>query len=295
MDNQIRWDQIRYFLAVAQAGSAVAAAQQLGVSHATVMRNIAQLEARLGVRLFDHVRTGYRITDDGADMLTSARAMEAHADALLRQAMGRNPSPAGRLKLALADTSLFDSMLSLREFRRAHPRIELHVEDGQASATTRLMQLHVDAAILVTNAPPETLVGRQISRVNLRWLASAEQRDRGGEPSDPAPEECEWIVWTAGDSTEASDAWQRAQLRRLTPRPRVVLQVEKHSDALAAVRAGIGAALLSDAYSDELRRLPFAARREAIGVWLLTHPDLRRAGRVRALFDFIASQQRSSR
>ena len=63
----LRWEPIRYFVAVARAGSVMAAARQLGVGHATVLRNVARLEAGLGLRLFDHVRTGYRLTADGEE------------------------------------------------------------------------------------------------------------------------------------------------------------------------------------------------------------------------------------
>jgi DNA-binding transcriptional LysR family regulator len=287
MDNGLRWDQVRYFLAVARAGSAVAAAQLLGVSHATVMRNIAQLEQSLGIRLFDHVRTGYRITGDGEDVLGSARAMEEHAETLVRQAMGRNPSPTGRLKLSICDSALFDSLQFLSEFRRAHPRIELVIENDQA-ALARLSQHHVDAAIFVGNAPPEELIGRQLTRLRLRWFAAAGPARR----TTPAAEDCDWILWTIPGSAELDDSWHRAQLRRLTPRPRIVLQADTHHHALAAVRAGLGVALLNEAVSDGLRRLPFAEPSETFGVWLLTHPDLRRSGRVRALFDFVAGQTR---
>lgn len=289
MDNDLRWDQVRYFLAVARAGSAVAAAQRLGVSHATVMRNIAQLEQSLGIRLFDHVRTGYRITGDGEDVLASARAMEEQAEALVRQALGRNPSPTGRLKLAICDSSLFDSLQLLSEFRRAHPRIELMIENDQA-ALARLSQHHVDAAIFVGNAPPEELIGRQLTRLRVRWFASASAPRRGA----PAAEDWDWILWTLPGSAELNEGWQRAQLRRLTPRPRIVLHADTYHDALAAVRSGVGVALLNEATSDGLRRLPFAEPPDTFGIWLLTHPDLRRSGRVRALFDFVAGQTRTA-
>ena len=71
----------------------------------------------------------------------------------------------------------------------------------------------------------------------------------------------------------------------------MVVQVDTHQDALAAVRAGLGGALLCDAHSSGLRKLSYPAPSETFGVWLLTHPDLRRSGRVRALFDFVAGQQ----
>jgi DNA-binding transcriptional LysR family regulator len=67
-----------------------------------------------------------------------------------------------------------------------------------------------------------------------------------------------------------------------------VLQADRHSEALAAVRAGVGASLLCESAATGLVRLPFAEPRDSFAVWLLTHPDLRRAGRVRALFDVVA-------
>lgn len=286
-DGELRWDQVRYFVAVARAGSVVGAARRLGVSHATVIRNVAQLEARLGLRLFDHVRSGYRITADGEEVLTSALAMEEHAEALLRRAMGKNPLPEGVLKLVVADGSLFDPMPLLREFRRAQPRIELALEDAHGSAQARIAELHADVALLVTNSPPEDLVGRQLARVQFAYCAS-DAYLAGLPAGDPRPDDCQWIVWSLGASAELDDAWHRSALRRLTRRPQVVLQADKHAEALAAVRAGVGVSLLADGCDSELRRLPFPEPRESFGVWLLTHPDLRRSGRVRALFDFVA-------
>jgi DNA-binding transcriptional LysR family regulator len=287
MDTNLRWDQVRYFVAVARAGSLVGAARRLGVSHATVLRNISQLEARLGLRLFDHVRSGYRITADGEDVLTSAVAMEEHAEALLRRATGKDPTPEGLLKLVIADGSLFDPMPLLRRFRDAQPRIELTVEDAQGAAEVRIARLHADVAILVTNSPPENLVGRQLTRVQFGYFSSASYL-ASLPAGDPRPQDCHWIIWTLGSSGELDDNWHRAALRRLTGRPRVVMQTDKHAEALAAVRAGLGVSLLCDSVGSELCRLPFAEPREAFGVWLLTHPDLRRSGRVRALFDFVA-------
>ena len=285
MDNALSWDHVRYFIAVARAGSAMGAADRLGVGHATVLRNIARLEASLGVRLFDRVRTGYRITSDGVEVLAIAHAMENQAEVLQRRALGRQPSPVGRLKLSICDPSLFDSLRLLADLHKAHPRIELSL-DRERDAPARLLQLQVDAAVVVGNTPPDELIGRQLARLQLAWFCGSRYL---GRRAPPAPEDCAFIVWSG--SSELNDAWQRAQLKRLTVQPRIVLQVDTHQDALAAVHAGIGAALLREAHRDGLRKLPFAAPNESFGIWLLTHPDLRRSGRVRALFDFVANAQ----
>ena len=51
------WDDLRYFLAIARAGSLSGAARTLGVNHSTVFRRLHAFEARLGVRLFDRLAT----------------------------------------------------------------------------------------------------------------------------------------------------------------------------------------------------------------------------------------------
>jgi DNA-binding transcriptional LysR family regulator len=215
--------------------------------------------------------------------------MASQAEALQRRALGRQPAPAGRLKLSICDNTLYDSMRLLVEVRKGHPRIELAL-DRERNAASRLSQLQLDAALLVGNTPPDELVGRQLARVRLGWFCGPRYC---GRRALPAPEDCEFIVWS-GES-EPDDAWQRAQLRRLTPQPRVVVQVDTHQDALAAVHAGLGAALLNSEHDQGLRKLQFTEPNESFGVWLLTHPDLRRSGRVRALFDFVAKAHSGQR
>jgi molybdenum-dependent DNA-binding transcriptional regulator ModE len=65
----IDWDDVRYFLAVARGGSVRAAAKELGVNHATVLRRIAPLEDRLGTQMFEKLPSGYRLTAAGEEVL----------------------------------------------------------------------------------------------------------------------------------------------------------------------------------------------------------------------------------
>ena len=56
------WDVYRYVVAVADAGSALAAADMLGVDGSTVIRRIKRFEEERAVRLFDRLATGYAAT-----------------------------------------------------------------------------------------------------------------------------------------------------------------------------------------------------------------------------------------
>src|SRR6266481_2775971 len=98
----IDWDDVRYFLAVARGGSVRAAAERLGVNHSTVLRRVAQLEERLGARMFEKLPSGYRLTAAGEEVLEFADQMEASSNRLETRVLGRDQSVRGLLRVTLA-------------------------------------------------------------------------------------------------------------------------------------------------------------------------------------------------
>ena len=89
MLNNLDWSLIPSFLATAEAGSLSGAARALGISQPTVGRHIADLEAALGVQLFDRTANGLRITEVGQSLLENAQGMRERAESLRRIAEGR--------------------------------------------------------------------------------------------------------------------------------------------------------------------------------------------------------------
>ena len=59
------WDDFRFFLAVARRGTLSAAARDLSVNHATVLRRLRALEQTLETALFDRRPDGYGLTRRG--------------------------------------------------------------------------------------------------------------------------------------------------------------------------------------------------------------------------------------
>ena len=70
------WNDLRYFLAVARQGSTLAAARALKMNQSTVQRRLAELERRLGRKLFTREPSGYRLTELGKEMLPHAERVE---------------------------------------------------------------------------------------------------------------------------------------------------------------------------------------------------------------------------
>src|SRR5256714_15133601 len=73
----IDWDDFRFVLAIVRGGSVSAAAKQLAVDHATVIRRVDRLERHLSAKLFDRRKTGYLLTEAGQRVPDSAEAMES--------------------------------------------------------------------------------------------------------------------------------------------------------------------------------------------------------------------------
>ena len=73
-------EDVRYFHVLAQAGTLVRAASELGVDHTTVSRRVRRLEAALDLRLFTRTRSGWTISPNGERLLPAARMVALGID-----------------------------------------------------------------------------------------------------------------------------------------------------------------------------------------------------------------------
>ncbi|QUC08318.1 IS30 family transposase [Arachnia rubra] len=79
--DQISMLHLRYFLAVAEEGTVRAASERIGISQPSLSQQVAQLERRLGVRLFDRSSSGMRLSDAGNLLVgVSTRTIQALND-----------------------------------------------------------------------------------------------------------------------------------------------------------------------------------------------------------------------
>ncbi|MDA1073573.1 MAG: LysR family transcriptional regulator [Proteobacteria bacterium] len=271
----MNWDHVRFFLAVAEHGTVSGAAVALGVSHATVLRNVARLEAVLDTRLFDHAQSGYRLTLTGQDILTEVRQMAECADALVKKLQDRDRLAAGRLTLAMPDSSLVNLLPVVSRFCTEYPQIEVAMVDDTGNN-------EADVLLRVTDQPPEQLIGRQLARLDFAIFAKP-------DVVPPSADKCRWIIWQNRLSNDEAVSRQERWLRRITPEPAVVLNAESHARAVEAVRSGLGAALLVDRGADmDLTRLAFPHRPVTQGLWMLTSAGYRGSARVSAFMQFVA-------
>lgn len=278
------WDDLRTVLAVARAGSLTGAARQLGVNHSTVFRRLGALEKELGTRLFERAASGYSPTAAGEDLRRVAERIEDEIAGLDRRLAGRDQTLSGLLRLTAPDDVMERLVIApLARFRQRHPdiRLEAAIDNRNLNLTKR----EADIAIRPTKRPPESLVGRRIGPLAVAVYAPAD--DSGG---DDLP----WIAWEEGTGPASDARW----LARQGPEETVVYRSNSLLNQLTACRLGLGRALLPCFLGDTaegLCRLTPPLGELETDLWLLTHRDLRRTARVRALMDWLFEDLKDAR
>ena len=116
------WDNLRFFLELARAGTLVGAARRLGVDHTTVARRIQALEKQAGSALFAREASGHRLTDAGRILLPQVEAMEAAFLAVQHAAPGVRQGLHGAVRIGTTEgfgTRVLAPQLAL--FAQQHP------------------------------------------------------------------------------------------------------------------------------------------------------------------------------
>ncbi len=278
MPNATAWDEFRLVKAIADAKSLTGAAEALGLNHSTVFRRLGALEASLGARLFERSRGGYAPTPAGEEMIRVAGRMEQELIDFERAVAGRDPKPAGELRIATNDAFLHWLIgPALNSFRKAYPAILLDITVSHQPLN--LSRRDADVAIRATPQPPETLVGRRIASIG--WAAYAPQ-DWRDEPAAP------WIAYGEGPGVAGARKWFATHV---DPRA-VVARVDAVAGLAQAVACGIGAGLLPCMIGSQLPGVKRVTEPEFFGddMWLLTHADLRQSARVRAFMDHVGAE-----
>jgi len=98
------WDDLRYILSVYDNGSALAAAQTLGVNATTVQRRVGRFEKQNGVRLFERLKSGYSPTPECEALVRASRDIEESTQRIKREILGRDLRLEGRITVTSTDT-----------------------------------------------------------------------------------------------------------------------------------------------------------------------------------------------
>jgi DNA-binding transcriptional LysR family regulator len=283
----ISWDDHRFFLAIARAGTLTAAASMLSVSQPTVSRRLEAFERKLGARLFNRTRKGYELTAGGAELFETVARVEEELAEADRGVFGRDQSISGLLRFTSTETFVSGYLgQHVWEFLQENGEVEIQLIC--TDSTLSLGRGEADLAIRFTENPPETLIGRRLGTVAYAIYAaagSAGDRFSRGERS-----RWEWI----GMHTES---FNRMIFGTFSPSSRLKHRVDSVSAMRAMVAAGLGMSILPCYIADPdpgLRRIdPDPLIDSRFDMWVLYHPNARRTRRLRVFAEFVTDRIRS--
>jgi len=282
------WNDLRYFLAVARTGSLTLASSSLGVSQSTVSRRIGELETSIGTSLFRRHQTGYFLTDEGQEVLRHAELVEDSVMALETGAAGLDRNPVGTVRLATSENLAIDLVIpALAAFRERYPGIRLEILTG--TATAELERREADIALRVVRPVRGNLKFRRVGHMTYSVYGSREYVERhparDGEPLGGRHA----IAWDNAHAHLPAATW----LAREHPSCRIAMITSSLATQIAAVRAGLGLAVIPDFLTvkdDGFVRVIPPERLFSAEVWLVTHADLAASARIRALADFLCNE-----
>lgn len=284
----MNWDSYRYFLAVAETGSLSAAARYLSVSQPTVGRQIAELEERVGTRLFNRASHGYSLTLAGTQIFQKVKAISGEIASVDRQVDRLDQDYSGNVCISATEgfgAYWLTSRLADLSFK--FPQIQFDLLLDVAVLDTRKRQ--ADIAIRLSNPKSSELVGRRVSKVGFGLYGADAYFERFGLPETVSDlGRHRFIDWHfQEDGFILSSA-----LSRYIEQYQIVFRTDTVAAQVEATQKGIGL-MLAPHYmipkNTGIRRILHEEISEAVDLWVLTHKDLRHTNRVRTVIEHLVS------
>ncbi|MFF7395914.1 LysR family transcriptional regulator [Achromobacter sp. NPDC008082] len=176
--------ELQLVVELARAGGMSAAARQLDVTPAAVSKRLAQIEARLGVRLFNRSTRRLSLTAEGEVYLESARRILGEIEDLDQLIASRQDSPRGRLKvnapLGFGRTYIAPA---IAEFAKLYPEVSLQLQLTDSPAD--FVQDAFDVAVRFGDQPDTRLIARKIAPNRRLVCASPSYLKTHGVPVTP--------------------------------------------------------------------------------------------------------------
>jgi DNA-binding transcriptional LysR family regulator len=180
-----KFREMQAFVAVAESGSFVSAADQLETSKAAVSRYVAQLEERLGVRLMNRTTRRQSLTDEGHTFLVHCRETLALIHDAEQEIQNKRSSPTGLIRI---NAPLTFGILHLAplwgKFTALYPQVQLEVT--LSDRVVDLVDEGYDLAVRIASLPNSTLISRKLATTSLVVCASPQYLKGKPKPAHPS-------------------------------------------------------------------------------------------------------------
>ncbi|PMS38118.1 LysR family transcriptional regulator [Trinickia symbiotica] len=238
---------LRYFLAVADAGSVTGAAEVLGIAQPALSQAITRMERELGVKLFQRTRRGATLTAAGEAIVDDIRLSVSRIEAAQTRARDIGTQHGGRLAIGFVSAALFEVLpAAIGALRKDAPNVKLSLREmsnaEQASALEKgeidLGLLHTPVTVggkmhekLIASEPLLAVVHESFPVADDGKVSLAELADIG-------------LVWFPQDQLPGIRAGILSAFRKAGREATIVQDANRSLTVLACVAAGCGASLL---------------------------------------------------
>ena len=282
------WNQARAFWATAETGSLSAAAKVLGLTQPTLSRQVAGLEAGLGVVLFERVGRSLVLTPTGREILEHFRGMAAAAGRISLAAAGQSQGVEGVVTLTASDAfSAYFLTPLLAGLRDVAPGIEIEVI--AANDLRDLQRREADIAIRHVRPSQPELIAKLLGEWTARLYAATAFLDRHGRPQGQQDLARMAFIGFApvdrliGTLNQFGLKLERSQFRSVTDNGIVAGEM---------IRQGLGIGVMPEAFAArfaELEQVLPDWPGIRVPLWLTCHRELLTSRRIRIVFDYLAA------
>jgi LysR family cyn operon transcriptional activator len=234
---------LRTFVAIVDNNGFGRAATRLNLTQSAASRQVHALESELGVRLFDRIGRGVKLTSQGEDLLVRSRRLLSDADSLGERARALKSGRTGVLQIGGAP-QIMENLLAefSQRYRKRHPGVEMHfVEDQGGRLSGRLERGDMHVAVL-PEADDRFCCRLLYPMIMLAVMPQAHRLSRRVviDVADLADEP----LLRLGPGF-VSYEWFNAACRAEQLRPRVLLESIAPAALIALAKAGHGVALIN--------------------------------------------------
>jgi DNA-binding transcriptional LysR family regulator len=293
-----RFEEMRVFAAVVDAGSFVRAADALDLSKTAVSRHVSELESRLGVRLLHRTTRKLSLTAEGQVFHARCKTLLGAVEAAEAEITAGSVQPSGVLRLNVPVTFGLMHLAPLwPDFMQRHPQVTLDV--SLADRVVDLVEEGFDLAVRIAQLSSSTLVSRQLATTRMVLCASPEYLRRHGEPQRPADlaqhRVLAYSLFHQGDHW-AFDGPQGREVVKVNP----ILRTNSGDTCRAAALAHQGVILQpsflvgEDLRQGELVEVLPGHRSGEMGIYAVYPSRQHLAPKVRAMVDFLVDAFRTT-
>jgi LysR family transcriptional regulator, nitrogen assimilation regulatory protein len=261
--------QLRFLVRTIESGSISQAARGLHITQPSLSQRLKDLEAELGVSLFDRTPTGVRPTDAGNMVADRSRAILRLVDNIAVETRALTQEPAGEVFIGLPTTMALHLTVPLvKAVRSQFPKVSLRVSEGMSGHIQEwVISGRLDLAILYTD---EAIDGLKIEKITDEDLCLISRHDTAESTADVPFAD----IWKYPLVLPGPDHGLRRSIEKVRLKTRTMLNIAVEIDSLPhlkrlAVEGGLHTILPQAACREEVSLGQLIARR-------IVNPNLRR-------------------